>query len=79
VPLRAFLEWIRSLGTALVIEFPTPDDPRVSRLIAAKGERTHPGYDRRSFEQALGELFDVEASLELAGGTRILYRARPAQ
>jgi SAM-dependent methyltransferase len=77
VPPRSFLEWLRSLGTALVIEFPTPDDPQVERLVAAKRERTHPDYNRPTFERTLAELFDVEAALELAGGRRVLYRAQP--
>ena len=77
VPPRSFLEWLRSLGTALVVEFPTLDDPQVQRLVVAKRERVHPDYNRPSFEQALGELFDVETTLELAGGNRVLYRARP--
>jgi hypothetical protein len=79
VPIPAFLQWLRSQGTSLVIEFPTVDDPRVQGLISAKRERTHPGYDRDSFERSLGELFDVEESLELAGASRILYRARPKE
>ena len=79
VPIRAFLEWLRSLGTELVIEFPTREDPMVQRLIAAKRERVHPDYDRAPFERALRDLFDVETTMELADGQRVLYVARPRE
>ena len=78
VPIAEFLDWLRSLDTSLVIEFPTPDDPMVERLLAAKRERTHADYDRTEFERALRERFEVDESLELSSGTRVLYRARPA-
>jgi SAM-dependent methyltransferase len=77
VPVPEFLAWLRELGTALVIEFPTRDDPRVARLLARKRRGAHPDYDREPFERALAERFDVERSEELAGGTRILYFGRP--
>ena len=77
VPVPEFLSWLARLGTALVIELPTRDDPRVAALLARKRPGAHPDYDREPFERALGERFDVERSLELAGATRILYFARP--
>jgi hypothetical protein len=77
VPVRDFLEWLRTLQTALVIEFPTPDDPLVQRLLERKREGTHPDYERGWFERCLHELFDVQATEELASGTRFLYFARP--
>jgi SAM-dependent methyltransferase len=77
VPVAAFLDWLRSLDAALVIEFPTPEDPMVRRLLARKRPNDHPDYRRDWFEQALAERFDVERSEELAGATRVLYDARP--
>jgi SAM-dependent methyltransferase len=77
VPVRDFLEWLRSLETKLVIEFPTTDDPLVKRLLARKQEGTHPDYERGYFERCLGELFDVGSSEELSSGTRVLYVAQP--
>jgi SAM-dependent methyltransferase len=77
VPIREFLGWLRSLGSALVIEFPTRDDPMVKRLIEAKREHTHDDYRRDLFERDLSELFDVADSTELPSATRILYRATP--
>jgi SAM-dependent methyltransferase len=77
VPVRDFLDWLRGLDTALVIEFPTPDDPLAQRLLARKRPGTHPDYHRDYFERSLGELFDVETSEELSSGTRVLYFVRP--
>jgi SAM-dependent methyltransferase len=77
VPVRDFLDWLRGLDTALVIEFPTPDDPLAQRLLARKRAGTHPDYRRDYFERSLGELFDVETSEELSSGTRVLYFVRP--
>ena len=72
-----FLSWLAGLGTALVIEFPTRDDPRVASLLKRKKDGAHPDYDREPFERALAERFEVERTEELAGGTRILYYAKP--
>lgn len=77
IPVAEFLDWLRSLGTALVIEFPTPEDPMVQRLLVRKREHDHPDYRRDEFERLLGERFDVERSQVLSSGTRVLYRARP--
>jgi SAM-dependent methyltransferase len=77
VPVKDFVDWLRSLETALVIEFPTTDDPLVQRLLSRKREGTHPDYERGWFERCLGESFEVESSEELASGTRVLYFARP--
>jgi SAM-dependent methyltransferase len=77
VPVRDFLDWLRSLETTLVIEFPTTDDPLVQRLLARKQEGTHPDYERGYFERCLAERFAVDSTEELSSGTRVLYVARP--
>jgi SAM-dependent methyltransferase len=77
VPVPEFLSWLRELGTALVIEFPTREDPRVAALLGRKRPGAHPDYERGAFERALAERFEVERSEELASGTRILYFATP--
>ncbi len=77
VPVPQFLSWLRELGTELVIEFPTRDDPRVAALLARKRQGAHPDYDLEPFTRALEERFEVERREELAAGTRILFHARP--
>jgi hypothetical protein len=69
VPLRAILEWLKSLGGVHILEFPHRDDPMVERLLAAK--RDDWAYDREPFESALDELFEVRRRQDL--GSRTLY------
>jgi hypothetical protein len=77
VPVREFVDWLASLGAALVIEFPTRDDPMVKKLLAPKREGLHPDYELGFFERTLGEAFEIERSERLESGTRVLYHARP--
>ncbi|HEX5782250.1 MAG TPA: hypothetical protein VFX80_10015, partial [Solirubrobacteraceae bacterium] len=75
VPVREFLDWLRSLDSALVIEFPDREDEMVQRLLAGKTDKANPDYERETFERALGERFEVERTERL--GSRTLYEARP--
>ena len=77
VPVKEFIDWLRSLGSELVIEFPTRDDPMVKQLLAPKRDGLHPDYELDFFERTLKEAFDVERSERLESGTRLLYHARP--
>ena len=75
VPVREFVAWLRSLDTALVIEFPEREDPMVQKLLSGKTEKANPDYERETFERVLGERFEVERTERL--GSRTLYEARP--
>jgi hypothetical protein len=77
VPVRDFLDWLAELGTTLVIEFPTREDPMVRRLLDRKGPGANPDYETDAFERALAERWTVERREPLPSGTRILYRANP--
>jgi hypothetical protein len=77
VPIDEFIGWLHGLGGEAVVEFPTPEDPMVQRLLSRKRPGDHPDYNRDWFEQCLRERFDVVATEELADGHRVLYRARP--
>jgi len=77
VPVKEFVDWLASLGSALVIEFPTREDPMVKQLLAPKRDGLHPDYELEYFERTLKEAFDVERSERLESGTRVLYYARP--
>jgi hypothetical protein len=76
VPVRQFVDWLASLGSQVVIEFMTREDPMVKKLLAAKRVH-HEDYDRGFFEQCVGEAFETERTQELPSGTRILYSLRP--
>jgi SAM-dependent methyltransferase len=73
VPVREFVDWLAELGGALVIEFPSREDPMVQKLLAGKREGLHPDYERGYFERCLRERFDVQRSELLGSGTRTLY------
>jgi hypothetical protein len=77
VPVNVYLDWLRKLDAALVIEFPTPDDVMVKTLMSGKREGLHLDYTRENFERLLGERFDVERTEVLSGGTRVMYFAKP--
>jgi hypothetical protein len=76
VPVRECLDWLRSLGAVLVIEFPDRSDPMVRRLLGGKREGSNPDYRRETFERALEERFVVERRAAVSE-TRTLYEARP--
>lgn len=77
VPLRELVDWLRSLGCEIVIEFPAREDPMVQRLLSAKGAGAHPDYDREIWEGLLDACFEIVDSLELPSVTRTLYFVRP--
>jgi hypothetical protein len=77
VPVTEIVDWLASLGSALVIEFPTRDDPMVQKLLAPKREGLHPDYELEFFERTLNEAFEVQRSERLESGTRVLYFATP--
>ena len=77
VPVKEFVDWLASLGTSLVIEFPTREDPMVKKLLAPKRDGLHPDYELTFFERCLNEAFEVDRSERLQSGTRVLYFARP--
>jgi SAM-dependent methyltransferase len=77
VPVTEIVGWFASLGSALLIEFPTRADPMVQKLLEPKRAGLHPDYDREFFERCLHDAFDVRRTEELGSGTRILYFATP--
>lgn len=76
VPMREVVDWLRSLDSALVVEFMTREDPMVKKLLSAKTV-DHADYDQPFFEQLLNEAFEVRATERMPSGTRILYHATP--
>jgi hypothetical protein len=79
VPVKEVVDWLAGLGSALVIEFPTREDPMVEKLLAPKRKGLHPDYELGFFERCLAEAFTIERSEQLGSGTRILFFARPKQ
>jgi len=78
IPLREFITWLASLGTALVIEFVTRDDSMVQTLLRHKADH-YTDYDLTYFERCLADAFAIDQQETLASGTRRLYYARSKQ
>jgi SAM-dependent methyltransferase len=77
VPIAQLVDWLASLGGALLVEFPHREDPMVQKLLASKRAGLHPDYERGCFERCLRDAFDVQRTVELGSGTRTLYYATP--
>lgn len=77
VPIAEFLDWLKELGSAVVIEFPHRNDPMVKRLLSGKGDDANADYDHENFERELHARFQIDREEELPSGTRTLYLARP--
>ena len=79
VPVKEFVDWLASLGTALVIEFLTREDPMVKQLLAPKRDGLHPDYELGYFERTLAEAFEIERlGAPRVGCTRVLYSRIPS-
>jgi hypothetical protein len=75
IPLKEFIDWLARLGTTLVIEFVTRDDPMVQTLLRRKRD-DYADYETGYFERCLAEAFDIVRREVLASGTRILYHGQ---
>jgi len=76
IPLKGFIQWLASLGGALIIEYVTKDDPMVKVLLQNK-EDNFSDYNQDHFENSLKAFFDINTSQSLESGTRIIYFATP--
>ena len=72
VPVREVVDWLGGLGAALVIEFPTREDPMVQKLLAPKRERPASGLRARLLRALPGRGVHDRA-LRAAG----VWHARP--
>jgi hypothetical protein len=78
IPLRGILEWLRSLDSAVLIEFPAREDPMVRDLLDAKRAGTHEDYCREGFEATMSEYFNIETQTSISE-TRMIFHAYPRQ
>jgi ribosomal protein L11 methylase PrmA len=74
IPMTEFIEWLAGLGTDLVIEFVTKDDPMVKTLLRNKRD-DYADYSIENFERCLGESFRIARREPISSGTRTLYHA----
>jgi hypothetical protein len=77
IPLGEFLTMVADLGGESVVEFPTPDDPMVQKLLRNKREGVHDDYTVEVFEREVEARFEVRRREVLPSQTRILYHLAP--
>jgi len=72
VPMNEWVGWLAGFYADLIIEFVTVEDPMVQQLLRNK-DGDHGDYDRDVFEAMLHEHFEIQETLSLSSGRRILY------
>jgi len=76
IPLRSYIEWVRSLGAATIIEFVGRDDDMTRKLLKNKTKQ-HDDYTQANFEAVVAEMFTIKEALPLKGGLRTIYYLEP--
>ena len=76
VPLSLYVEWLRSLDAAVILEFVGRDDEMFRKLVENKTE-DYPDYTAGQFQSEVGRHFTVVDRLELKGGKRELLLLEP--
>ena len=77
IPLALFLEWLRSLDAAVIIEFVSRDDEMFHKLIENKREE-YADYTQDNFEAEVTKCFSIGDRLVLKGGKREMLVLEPA-
>ena len=76
IPLADFIDWLASLGTAVVIEYVGRDDEMVQALLANR-EDQYDDYTLESFRSLLADRFTLRDEAPLKGGKRTIFFAVP--
>ena len=74
IPLADFLDWLASLGTAVVIEFVGREDEMVQALLANR-EDQYDDYTPENFRSLLSRKFQLRREQSLKGGKRTIFFA----
>lgn len=78
IPPSSIVEWLSSFECPVVVEFVSPADEMVDRLVANKTEEElHHGRHQAEFEELLRASFEMTATEQLGGGVRTLYSLVP--
>ena len=76
IPLRSYIEWVRGLNAATVLEFVGRDDEMTRKLLRNKTKQ-HDDYTQENFEAVVGEMFVIREAMPLKGGLRTIYYLEP--
>jgi hypothetical protein len=78
IPPRAVVAWLRSFDCPVIVEFVSPADEMVAKLVGNKlPHELHAEREEGQFRALLGEMFDTAEELALTSGTRALFSLRP--
>lgn len=78
IPPREVLRWLGSFGTPVVVEYVSPDDEMVAKLVGNKlPQELHGGREEGEFRVIMGELFDIAHEQTLGSGSRVLFDLVP--
>lgn len=77
VPLGEFVDFLGDLDAEVVLEFPTPEDPMVVRLLRNKRAGVHDDYNQDELERHLKRRFRIAQREDLPSGTRVLFHLQP--
>jgi hypothetical protein len=78
IPPETVVDWLASFGCPVVVEFVSPEDEMVAKLVANKTEEElHPGRTRTEFEAMLAGGFRTLSTQVLGDGARVLYSLEP--
>ena len=77
VPLAEVARFLADFGSEVVVEFPTPDDEMVGRLLRNKRSGLFDHYRLEAFERAVGDHFEVVRRELLPSGSRYLFHLAP--
>jgi len=78
IPPLEVLRWLHSFGTPVVVEFVSPADEMVAKLVGNKlPHELHGGREESEFRVLIGEMFEVAREQSLGAGTRVLFDLVP--
>jgi ribosomal protein L11 methylase PrmA len=78
IPPREVVRWLASFGCPVLVEFVSPTDEMVIKLVGNKlPHELHPGGEEQDFRTVLDEVFVIGAEHRLGEGTRVLFALEP--
>ena len=78
IPPREVVRWLASFRCPVVVEFVSPSDEMVIKLVGNKlPHELHPGGEESEFRAILDESFVTVDEIGLSSGTRILFALEP--
>ena len=78
IPPPTVVEWLRWFDCPVVVEFVSPGDEMVAKLIGNKlEEELHDDRGEDAFRAMIADLFEIRAEQRLESGTRVLFELDP--